>query len=253
MSSRATIRWLLTLCVTELAVIVFLVVRQSDVLMPVLLGKPFASRSTVTPAPAMIASPVKPVAPVPEKVAAMEKELAEVKHELDVRKSEISFSYGTLRDSGQFVGMTFRKMFEAAAAGGADEAKAKTADNQINVLSLGPFIQDAEVMEADPASFAQFQSALIGEVLSLPTERRGEIEGFLADLKTQALKVEEGSPEWVRFNETAYQRISGMLSPSQQQTLKPQLAFLQSYGVLMIPAYSILRAPVPTIAPLASP
>lgn len=177
----------------------------------------------------------------------LETKLAEVSKELEARKSEISFSYGSIRDSGRFVGMTFRKMFETAAARESTEAQARMVDNQINVLSLGPFIQDAEVIESDPVSFAQFQAPLISEVLSLPPERSGEIEALLTDLKTRSLKVEEGSAEWLQLNDTALQRITSLVPENQRQAMRGQLDFFQQYGVLVIPAYSILRAPTPTV------
>jgi hypothetical protein len=177
----------------------------------------------------------------------LETKLAEVTKELDARKSEISFSYGSVHDSGRFVGMTFRKMFETAAARESKEIQERTADNQINVLSLGPFIQDAEVFESDPSSFAQFQAPLISEVLGLPPEKNSEIESLLADLKTKSLKLEEGSAEWMQLNDTALEKVKALLPESRRQAMKAQLDFLQQYGVLVIPAYSILRAPTPTV------
>jgi hypothetical protein len=177
----------------------------------------------------------------------LETKLAEVTKELDARKSEISFSYGSVRESGRFVGMTFRKMFETAAARESKEIQERTADNQINVLSLGPFIQDAEVFESDPSSFAQFQAPLISEVLGLPPEKSSEVESLLADLKTKSLKLEEGSAEWMQLNDTALERVKALLPESRRQAMKAQLDFLQQYGVLVIPAYSILRAPTPTV------
>ncbi len=177
----------------------------------------------------------------------LETKLGEVTKELDARKSEISFSYGSVRDSGRFVGMTFRKMFETAAARETTEAQRRMTDNQINVLSLGPFIQDAEVFESDPTSFAQFQGPLISEVLGLPAERGPEVETLLADLKAKSLKVEEGSAEWLQLNDTALQKIVALVPESQKPAMQARIDFLQRYGVLMIPAYSILRAPTPTV------
>ena len=180
---------------------------------------------------------------------ALETKLAEVTKELETRKSEISFSYGSMRDSGRFVGMTFRKMFETAAARESNEARQRMVDNQLNVLSLGPFIQDAEVFESDPASFAQFQAPLISEVLGLPPERGAEIEILLTDLKTKSLKLEEGSAGWLQLNDLAMEKVKALVPENRQQAVKPQLDFLQQYGVLVIPAYSILRSPTPTVVP----
>jgi hypothetical protein len=177
----------------------------------------------------------------------LETKLAEVTKELDERKSEISFSYGSIAQSGRFVGMTFRKMFETAAARDASEVQTRMADNQINVLSLGPFIQDAEVFEADPAAFAQFQAPLISEVLGIPPEKSPELEATLSELKSRAMKVEEGSAEWLALNDAALQKVTSLLTPEQREAMRSQIGFFEQYGVLIIPAYSILRAPTPTV------
>lgn len=209
--------------------------------------KPVGKNPATAPAPVAATAPAAS-AGLLERNQALEAKLAEVTKELDARKSEISFSYGSVRDSGRFVGMTFRKMFETAAAREATEAHARMADNQINILSLGPFIQDAEVFESDPVAFAQFQAPLISEVLGLPPERGAEMEGVLADLKAQSLKVEEGSAEWMQLNDAAVARVTAMVPENRRQAMRAQIDFLREYGVLMIPAYSILRSPAPTVA-----
>ena len=252
MKSRTAIAALTTLCIAEGVFIVGLVWGRVAFPPPVLelvdatqqkvFSTPVNAQGKVSAAGGLVA----PAELVKENEQLATK-LAEVSKELDARKSEISFSYGSVHEAGKFVGMTFRKMFETAAARETKEAQARMADNQINILSLGPFIQDAEVFESDPASFAQFQAPLISEVLSLPPERSAEVESLLADLKSKSLKVEEGSAEWMQLNETALQKVIALVPESQRPMMKGQLDFLRQYGVLMIPAYSILRAPPPTI------
>lgn len=252
MKSRTAIAALTTLCVAEAVFILGLVWGRAAFPAPVLeladaaqqrIVSPPAGPSKGTSTPGATTAPAELV----KQNEQLSAKLAEVSKELEARKSEISFSYGSVREAGKFVGMTFRKMFETAAAREAKEAQARMADNQINILSLGPFIQDAEVFEADPASFAQFQAPLISEVLSLPPERSAEVESMLTDLKAKSLKVEEGSAEWLQLNETALQKVISLVPENQRPMMKGQLDFLRQYGVLMIPAYSILRAPPPTI------
>ncbi len=253
MKSRMAIATLATLCVAEGAFIVGLVWGRTAFPEPVL-ELADASRQKILPN-SVVANTSEGAATAGANAPAelqkqneqLSAKLAEVSKELEARKSEISFSYGSVREAGKFVGMTFRKMFETAAARETKEAQARMADNQINILSLGPFIQDAEVFESDPASFAQFQAPLISEVLSLPPERSAEVESLLADLKSKSLKVEEGSAEWMQLNETALQKVIALVPENQRPMMKSQLDFLRQYGVLMIPAYSILRAPPPTI------
>jgi hypothetical protein len=252
MKSRTAIACLSGLCLAEGAFI-FGLLGGKAAYPPSTAGTIAAVEQKAAGGPAKNVSALAPdeVTSTPAELAkqnqALETKLAEVTKELDQRKSEISFSYGSVRDSGRFVGMTFRKMFEAAAARETSEAQRRTTDNQINVLSLGPFIQDAEVFESDPVSFAQFQAPLISEVLGLPAERGTEIETLLTDLKAKSLKVEEGSTEWLQLNDTALQKIVALVPESQKPAMQARIDFLQRYGVLMIPAYSILRAPTPTV------
>jgi len=253
MNARTTIKLLAFVCLAEAVFIGFLSWRKVAGAVESLSAKSVAvapaleQPSTPKPVTAPVAATAKTPADLAKENVALATELAEVKKELDARKSEISFSYGSIRDSGRFVGMTFRKMFETAEAREASEAEARRADNQINVLSLGPFIQDAEVMESDPGAFAQFQAPLISEVLGLPREQESAVETLLEDYKTKSLKLEMDSPEWAELNEAALQKITALLADDQKPGRKAQLDFLKKYGVLLIPAYSILRAPTPTV------
>jgi hypothetical protein len=252
MKSRTVIATLAILCVAEGVFIVGLVWGRAAFPPPVLeladsaQQKVFPATTSARGSTAKSGGTSTPVE-LQQQNEQLSAKLEEVSKELTARKSEISFSYGSVHEAGKFVGMTFRKMFETAAARETKEAQARMADNQINILSLGPFIQDAEVFESDPASFAQFQAPLISEVLSLPPERSGEVESLLADLKSKSLKVEEGSAEWMQLNETALQKVIALVPENQRPAMKSQLDFLRQYGVLMIPAYSILRATPPTI------
>jgi hypothetical protein len=254
MKSGAVITLLAAICVVETGFIVGLIggrVAYPDGAESV--GAAAKDFSAVTPATGSSSygssdnSPSGATGDLVQQKQELETKLAEVTKELNERKSEISFSYGSIAQSGRFVGMTFRKMFETAAARDASEVRERMTDNQINVLSLGPFIQDAEVFEADPAAFAQFQAPLISEVLGIPPERSAELEDTLHDLKQRSLLVEEGSTEWLAFNDAAMRKIASLLTPEQRQGMQRQIGFFEEYGVLIIPAYSILRAPTPTV------
>lgn len=253
MTARTTIQLLAAACVVEAVVIGFLArprpivpVVSSPAESAVVGSKKAGQDDSQAVAAAAIQIAMAQI-DLTKKNAALETGLAEVTKELDTRKSEISFSYGSVRDSGRFVGMTFRKMFETAAAKEATEAQARAADNQLNVLSLGPFIQDAEVMESDPDIFAQFQTPLISEVLGLPAERTAEVEALLSEMKAKSMKVDAASPEWAKLNDTALNKIIALVPDEQKPALKGQISFFQQYGVLMIPAYAILRSPAPTV------
>ena len=253
MNSSTSIKLLALFGLVELAVIVFLVLPRPEVVPDTILGVLTSGPSRQLVSKAGDASSSVPAdlslehGKLVHRNQVLENELLEVKKELDIRKSEISFSYGSVRDSGRFVGMTFRKMFETGAAREEQEARARMADNQINVLSLGPFIQDAEVMESDPGVFAKFQAPLVSEVLGIPVERGAELESLLGEFKGRSQKMEAGSPEWIELNDTALAAITGLLSESQKQAMKARIEFFQQYGVLVIPAYSILKVPTPSV------
>jgi hypothetical protein len=252
MSPRITIKLLAAACAVELIAIVVLAGRGPAMFgRPVRPGPPLAEPEKARPAQTVATvagGPNEAAKPeLAKRTVELETELAEVKKKLNERKSEIAFSYGSVRDSGRFVGMTFRKMFETAAAREAQEAQERMADNQINVLSLGPFIQDADVIESDPVAFAQFQGALLSQVLGLPPQRGAEVESVLADLKAKSLKMEIGSPEWGELNAAALQKVTALVPEEERTALKERLDFFQQYGVLIIPAYAILRAPTPTV------
>ena len=167
MTAKTTIQLLAAVCLAEAMVIGFLVRPKPVASAPAETVVVGSKKAGTEESKAIAAAEAKVAAAqieLKKANVALTTELAEVKKELNTRKSEISFSYGSVRESGRFVGMTFRKMFETAAAKEATEAQTRAADNQINILSLGPFIQDAEVMESDPEIFAQFQTPLISEV-----------------------------------------------------------------------------------------
>lgn len=255
MTARTLIQLLAATCIVEAVVIGFLVGAKPAMQVAPVLPEAAAvgSKKEGTEDAKAVADAAIQIAmaqiDLTKKNTVLETGLAEVTQELDKRKSEISFSYGSVRDSGRFVGMTFRKMFETAAAKEAEEAQARAADNQLNVLSLGPFIQDAEVMESDPDIFAQFQTPLISEVLGLPVERTAEVEALLSEMKAKSMKVDMASPEWAELNNTAFNKIIALVPEEQRPALKGQISFFQQYGVLMIPAYAILRSPAPTVVP----
>src|SRR5262245_60993533 len=141
MKSRTAIAALTTLCIAEGVFIVGLVWGRA-VFPPPVLEIADAAQQKILPGSASASTPSSSAilganAPVElqKQNEQLSAKLAEVSKELEARKSEISFSYGSVREAGKFVGMTFRKMFETAAAREASEVQARMADNQINILS----------------------------------------------------------------------------------------------------------------------
>lgn len=168
-------------------------------------------------------------------------ELAAVTEELTTRKSEVSFSYGTVRESGAFVGRTLRLRLDIANSPELQADEAQRLDNQLDVLSLGPFIREADLLESDPVVFAQFQSALIGEMLEVDAPRRTAITSILLQRKTELLEREEDDQAWLELNQQASDEVAALFSDTERAAAADRFSFLREHGVLMIPAYAVLE------------
>jgi len=49
-----------------------------------------------------------------------------------------------------------------------------------------------------------------------------------------------GTEGWSAANLQATQRLLGLLTPEEQSALQPEITFISSYGVLLVPTYSLL-------------
>lgn len=175
--------------------------------------------------------------------AALSEELAILKKSQEVRQAEVAFSYGSPRDSGRFVGLTLRGLLDASLATDPEVARSLREQNRLNELSLGPFIRDAETIEADPERFAQFQGGLVSEVLDLDGRHEIEVEALLQAFKAQSLRVEIGSSVWVQLDRSVRERITALLPPEVRAAKNEHIRFFETYGMLLVPAYAILKDP----------
>src|ERR1035437_478664 len=109
MTDRTTIMLLFSLAVAQAACIGMLLgSRRSGLLLRAQVETAAVAAKPIglDPAPVAAAGPggtALAPAELAKKNEALATELAEVKKELDVRRSEISFSYGSVRESGRFV------------------------------------------------------------------------------------------------------------------------------------------------------
>lgn len=163
----------------------------------------------------------------------METEIAE-------RTRSVSFSYGSPKEAGRYVGQTFNSLFEAANSGELEEVNRIMKSTELDLLSMGPFIRDAELIEKNPSEFAEFQSSLLSEIFGLDIGRQNQLQ---MDLESQMMKASnyvEGSEEWLEANQEATDRIVMMLSPEEKELMKEQIEFISAYGVLVTPTYSLI-------------
>jgi len=173
--------------------------------------------------------------------AALSAELAALQAPRDSAASEVVFSYGSHRDSGRFVGLTLRGILDASLATDPELARALRGQNRLNELSLGPFIRDAEAIEADPERFAKFQGGLVSEMLELERRHEIEVEALLQAFKAQSLRVEIGSAVWVQLDRNVRERIASLLPPELRSLKEEHLRFFETYGMLLVPAYAVLN------------
>jgi hypothetical protein len=155
-------------------------------------------------------------------------------------QSHVAFSYGTPRDAGRYVGQTLRRMFETTRQQDPAEIERTLKENELNILSMGPFIKDAEQLESDPAVFAEFQSSLLGEVFAWDDSRRTQARELIRSQKTALANEEVGTDAWNTANLQATRQLIGLLSAEEQASHRPEIDFITNYGVLIVPTYSIL-------------
>jgi len=179
---------------------------------------------------AEFAPPVRPVDAPPAGSILLERTL----------ESQVAFTYGTPQEAGRYVGQTLQRLFAARKLQTPEEIEQSLRENELNILSMGPFIKDAEQLESDPAVFAEFQSALLGEVFSLDEARRVQARDLIRGLKAGVAGEEVGTEGWSAANLQATQRLLGLLTPEEQGALQPEITFISSYGVLLVPTYSLL-------------
>ncbi len=173
--------------------------------------------------------------------AALSDELAALQQSQGSGAAEVVFSYGSHRDSGRFVGLTLRGIMDASLTTDPEVARKLREQNRLNELSLGPFIRDAETIEADPERFAKFQGGLVSEVLELERRHEIEVEALLQAFKAQSLRVEIGSAVWVQLDRSVRERIASLLPPEVRTSKEEHIRFFETYGMLLVPAYGVLN------------
>ncbi len=154
--------------------------------------------------------------------------------------SQVAFSYGTPGDAGRYVGQTLRRMFETTRQQDPAEIDRTLKENELHLLSMGPFIKDAEQLESDPAVFAEFQSSLLGEVFAWDEARRAQARELIRSQKAALANQEVGTAAWNTANVQATRQLIALLSADEQAARQPEIDFITNYGVLIVPTYSIL-------------
>ncbi len=154
--------------------------------------------------------------------------------------SQVAFSYGTPREAGRYVGQTLQRLFAARRSQTPEEVEQMLKDNELNILSMGPFIKDAELLEADPSVFATFQAEVLGEVFALDEARRERYREILLGARAAVRDVPAGSEPWIAADERAAAQLIALLTGDERTARQPEIEFLSTHGVLLVPTYSLL-------------
>ncbi len=196
-----------------------------------------------------LAAAERELAALRERNAALEREVetlrAQAGSTLVENGDRLTFSLGTARESGRFVGETLRRDLEAALSSDPAEARRLREENRLNLLSLGPYIREAERIESDPVRFAEFQGALVQEMLGIEPKHEMEVEVLLEAFKAQSLRVEPGSAIWAYLDQGVRERVAALLTTEEQGAKAAHLRYFAEHGMLFIPAYSALKEPSP--------
>jgi hypothetical protein len=155
-------------------------------------------------------------------------------------QSQVAFTYGTPQEAGRYVGQTLQRLFAARQLQTPEEVEQSLRENELNILSMGPFIKDAEQLESDPAVFSEFQAEVLGEVFALDPARRVQARELIRGLKAGTATEPAGSVVWNAANEQATRLLVSLLTPEEQIARRTEIDFISSYGVLVVPTYSIL-------------
>lgn len=145
----------------------------------------------------------------------------EMQEEMEKVNQEWTFSYGSTRDAGKFIGSLMKDGLAMRNFDPNDpEAATKIRDMFLKFASLGPILQEMQKIDGKPKEFAEFRAAVLGEALGLDDAGRERVAGIVERYKTQAMALPEDSEQRLALSQQALEEIHGGLSPDQQGLLE---------------------------------
>ncbi len=149
-----------------------------------------------------------------ERIATIEEEVASL-------NQEWTFSYGTTREAGRFVGSMLRDAADMRNLDPDDpEALVRVRDLFLQFTSMGPILQEMQEIDDKPAEFAQFRAAALGSLLDLDEGTEQQVGGIVERYKAMSLDLEEGSDERADLNNRALDEIRQIITPEQREILE---------------------------------
>ena len=145
----------------------------------------------------------------------------EMQQEMEKLNQEWTFSYGSTKDAGKFIGSLMKDGLGMRNLDPNDpEAATKMRDMFLKFASLGPILQEMQKIDGKPKEFAEFRAAVLGEALGLDDAGRERVAGIVERYKTQAMALPEDSEQRLALSQQALEEIHGGLSPDQQGLLE---------------------------------
>ena len=145
----------------------------------------------------------------------------EMQQEMEKLNQEWTFSYGSTKDAGKFIGSLMKDGLGMRNLDPNDpEAATKMRDMFLKFASLGPILQEMQKIDDKPKEFADFRAAVLGEALGLDDAGRERVSGIVERYKAQALALPEDSEQRLALSQQALDEIRGGLSEDQQGLLE---------------------------------
>lgn len=147
-------------------------------------------------------------------------EMEAMRKEVEELNKEWTFSYGSTRDAGKFMGSMLRDAVLLREMDPEDPERAiKARDMFLKFASMGPILQEMQKIDDKPKEFAEFRSSILAEALGLEENERGRIAGVVERYKTQFNNLPAEAPERAQLNEQALTEVTSGLNDDQKKLL----------------------------------
>jgi chorismate mutase len=148
-------------------------------------------------------------------------DLARMRKEVEQLNKEWTFSYGSTRDAGKFMGSTMRDAILLREMAPDDpERAAKSRDMFLKFVSMGPILQEMQKLDDKPKEFAEFRASILAEALGLEDSERGRVAGVVERYKTQYNNLPADSPEREELNQRALSEVTSGFTEAQNGLLQ---------------------------------
>ncbi|MFM8983640.1 MAG: hypothetical protein ACKOLA_12210, partial [Spartobacteria bacterium] len=151
----------------------------------------------------------------------LSEDMAKMKKEVEELNKEWTFSYGSTRDAGKFMGSAMRDAILLRDMAQDDpERAAKSRDMFLKFVSMGPILQEMQKLDDKPKEFSEFRASILAESLGLEDNERTRVAGVVERYKTQYNNLPVDSPEREALNERALSEVTSGFTEEQKGFLQ---------------------------------